>query len=158
MNTVIESTYGNRLRVRVCGLLEENNGLLMVSHRSLATGDLWIPPGGGVNFGEPATAALEREVAEETGLSVKVVEFQFACEFIKPPLHAVELFFRVKAIGGRLKTGSDPETHPDAQIIREVRFVSWTDLETMKPEALHGIFRFVQSPRQIMHLTGYFAV
>jgi 8-oxo-dGTP diphosphatase len=78
----------------------------------------------------------------------------FTTELIQPPLHAIELFFSVKQTGGSLYTGHDPET--DFQIIKEVRFVSWSELRSWKMEALHGIFQKVDDPSKIMGLRGYF--
>ncbi|RYF50773.1 MAG: NUDIX domain-containing protein, partial [Cytophagaceae bacterium] len=110
--------YGNRLRLRVCGLYCQKDQLLMVRHRGIGPTDtFWCPPGGGAQFGEAAPDALIREFAEETGLDVQVGELLFVNEFMQPPLHALELFFRVDALGGQLLAGTDPEMSPDGQII-----------------------------------------
>ena len=54
--------FGNRLRVRVNGILIENERILMVKHVGLGeTGYLWAPPGGGIEFGTSAPQNLERE-------------------------------------------------------------------------------------------------
>lgn len=152
INTVHE-IYGNRLRLRVCGVCLHDDQVLLVHHRITDT-DLWMPPGGGVEFGESVTDALKREFLEETGLTIEVEELLFTCEFIQLPLHAVELFFEVKAVGGSLHTGYDPEA-TDA-IIKEVRFIPWHELAGWNPHVLHGIFRKVSHPGQIMDLNGYF--
>jgi 8-oxo-dGTP diphosphatase len=156
MDDLVQEIYGNRLRVRACGLLVENEKLLMVSHRSLAKIDFWAPPGGGINFGEPVTGCLFRELREETGLETEAGEFLFACEFIKEPLHAIELFFRITRTGGVLTTGLDPEMKSQDQIIKTVRFLPWDEIQMMDAESLHGIFRFVNQPAQITRLRGYF--
>jgi len=156
MTGQVQELYGNRLRVRTCGLLIENERLLMVNHRSLSETDFWAPPGGGLNFGEPAASCLQRELREETGLETEVGEFLFACEFIQKPLHAIELFFLVRHIGGNLVTGRDPEMKGQDQIIKAVRFLPWDEIQKMSPQALHGIFRFTEEPAQITRLRGYF--
>jgi 8-oxo-dGTP diphosphatase len=158
MATDVDRIYGNRLRVRVCGMLVENDALLLVNHRSLGVADFWSPPGGGLNFEEPARGGLKREFKEETGLEVEVLDFLFASEFIHPPLHAVELFFKVQHVGGSLKRGSDPEMKEEHQIIQQVAYLSWEAIGKLEPNSLHGIFRQVDDPRQIVGLRGYFEV
>ncbi len=154
MSNPIDEFYGNRLRLRVCGLCVQHDQLLLIHHALLPGGELWMPPGGGVEFGESVTDALKREFLEETGLIIEVEELLFTCEFMQTPLHAVELFFKVKPVGGVLSTGHDPEL--EEPIIKEARFVPWTELARWQPERLHGIFKKVSSPPQIMGLSGYF--
>jgi 8-oxo-dGTP diphosphatase len=150
----IVQTYGNRLRVRVCGLLVESDKILLVNHGGLGPGDFWSPPGGGLNFGEDAKAGLKREMKEETGIEIEVDEFLFVCEFLHEPLHAVELFFKVHRTGGDLKTGTDPEMK--SQIIRTVRFLDWKEVAALHPGNLHGSFGLAVTPSKIMNLNGYF--
>ena len=156
MANQVHELYGNRLRVRACGILVENESILMVNHRSLSKSDFWAPPGGGVNFGETITACLQREMLEETGLAVEAGEFLFACEFIQKPLHAIELFFHLTRYGGVLVSGLDPEMKTEDQIIKSVRFLAWEEIQKMDTEKLHGIFRFVKQPAEITGLRGYF--
>ncbi len=158
MTEQVQEIYGNRLRVRTCGLLIENERLLMVNHRSLTETDFWAPPGGGVNFGESASFCLQRELREETGLETVAGEFLFACEFIQKPLHAIELFFLLRHTGGNLVTGRDPEMKRQDQIITAVQFLHWDEIQRMNPKALHGIFRFTEEPAQITRLRGYFTL
>jgi len=97
---------------------------------------------------------LVREFKEETGLIIEPGEFLFTTEFIAPPLHAVELFFKVERKGGEVKKGTDPEMKN--QIIEEVKFIPWADLRTWNTSTLHGIFQKVPEPSKIMGLRGYF--
>ena len=74
----IAATFGNQIRVRVCGILINQEGILLVNHSGLnESGDWWTPPGGGLIFGESLEEALIREFKEETGLVISVAEQLF---------------------------------------------------------------------------------
>ncbi|MFZ6001542.1 MAG: NUDIX domain-containing protein [Bacteroidota bacterium] len=155
MTNPVHDLYGNRTRIRVCGLCLQGDRVLMVNHSNLGPSAFWAPPGGGVDFGETLEEALVREMKEETGLDVSINEMLFICELVKPPLHAVEVFFKVEVIGGQLITGTDPESG-DLQIIRDVRFVTETELYSWPANQVHGIFQKGQNIGQISRLRGYF--
>lgn len=151
----VQKMYGNRMRVRACGICIEHDTILLVNLNGITEGEFWSPPGGGVEFGEGAADCIVREFMEETHLEVEVGDFLFACEFIKNPLHAIELFFEVRVKRGVLQTGTDPELGA-SQLINSAAFMSWDKLDQLKAENLHGIFRFVNKKCEISHLRGYF--
>lgn len=154
----VHEIYGNRIRLRVCGLCIQDDQILLVNHNLIAETDFWAPPGGGIEFGESAAACLVREFKEETGLDVQVGSFLFTTEFIQPPLHAIELFFQITILGGQLKKGIDPEMESKDQIIREVKFLSWDEIKKINPKSLHGAFSLVDEPVKISDLRGYFKI
>ena len=154
MDGEIAKIYGNRLRVRVCGLCWEGDSLLLANHSAVVGTNLWLPPGGGLEYGETLEKALKREFLEETGLEVSQLDFAFGCEFVKEPLHAVELFFNVLKNGGTLKTGYDPEL----QIIQGVRFFSEKEINGLPQEELHGIFRIARTPNGLRKLSGFYSI
>lgn len=121
---IAKKLYGNRLRVRVCGICIEDGKILLVNHRGvISSQDVWLPPGGGLEAGETITACLEREFLEETGLVIEVEKFLFKREFIHLPLHAIELFFQVKVQSGELRKGTDPELDEANQLIKDLRWI-----------------------------------
>ena len=157
MSDSVTSQFGGKVRIRVCGVLIENEKILLVEHKGFGPlGTLFIPPGGGLEFGETAESCLEREYLEETGLNIKVEEFLFAHEFVKPPLHAIELFFKVSRIKGELKLGSDPEMPADNQVISSVDFYSSRELSEMDSELLHNMLQKEPDPVKFEHLRGFF--
>lgn len=70
----------------------------------------WGPPGGGVERGESPAAAVVREVAEETGLDVKVdrvvnvYSSVWGCDTV---VHAISIVFEVSVVGGELRAESE---------------------------------------------------
>jgi 8-oxo-dGTP diphosphatase len=154
----VQKIYGNKVRSRACGILVKDERLLMINHKSLTAGDFWSPPGGGIEFGETAKSCLKREFLEETGLEIDVLDFLFVCEFIRPPLHAMELFFEVIQIGGNLRTGSDPEMKSDEQLIQETKFIPWREIRHEVQGSFHGVFGLVKEPSEIVRLYGYLTI
>lgn len=156
MPETIQNVYGNKVRTRICGVCIDHDAILMVNHKGLSNGSFWAPPGGAIEYNESCHQALEREFKEETNLSVSVQEFLFVCEFIESPLHAIELFFEVKLLGGELKRGEDPEMNSADQIITDVQFFPWQKIREMPAKELHGIFKYAPDPCEIRDLRGYF--
>ncbi|HEU5289043.1 MAG TPA: NUDIX domain-containing protein [Cyclobacteriaceae bacterium] len=150
--------YGNRVRIRVSGLCWQNDQLLMVNHKHLTKGDFWAPPGGGLEFGQSAHDALTREFLEEASIFVNPVRLLFTCEFIKPPLHAIELFFEVNHEQGVITTGTDPESTSANQLIEDVRYLDFNTIMSIPADERHGIFRFVKSIDDLKKLSGFYRI
>jgi 8-oxo-dGTP diphosphatase len=157
MENEVQKFYGNRLRVRACGICIKEDSLLMVNHLGVSSQDFWAPPGGGVQFGERAADCLSREFKEETGLVIEVGKFLFACEFILLPLHAIEIFFEVSLLSQQLQLGTDPEKGSPS-IIRSVKFMPWNEIGELSSDQRHGIFNHLDHPAKITTLSGYFKV
>lgn len=129
----------------------------MVRHLGIGEeGELWMPPGGGMEFGQSAPENLEREFLEETGLIVKTGPLLFVYEYIHTPLHAVELFFRVTVTGGDLKRGHDPELEEHQQLIQEVRFMDTEEIKALPNGRVHGIFKTFKNTEALNNASGYF--
>lgn len=153
----IESHFGNRLRLRVCGICVENDRLLLAAHKGLGNaGELWIPPGGEVELGQTVPENLAREFIEETGLEVSVGPLLFVHEHLAAPFHAVEMFFKVAVKGGELITGYDPELAPDQQLIREVKYFSYPQIKRLGNERAHAMLAHFNSLHELINATGYF--
>lgn len=149
--------FGHQLRFRVCGICIKDDKLLLVLHKGLGElGELWLPPGGGLERGQTAPENLKREFLEETGLEVEVGNFLFIHEHLQGSLHAVELFFSVKATGGSLVTGSDPELPPDKQLIQEVRYFNFAELKAFGDQRLHAMLQHCHSLEELNNAKGYF--
>jgi 8-oxo-dGTP diphosphatase len=152
----IVQKFGGRLRARVNGILLKNDRLLMVKHNMGGGNYFWNVPGGGMKFGSSAEQNLIREFKEETGLLVEVSDFLFTHEFLKPPLHAIELFFEVQQIEGELRLGEDPELSNAQQVIEEIRYLSVDEIKNMRKGEVHDIFLGINSIKDVRMWKGYF--
>jgi ADP-ribose pyrophosphatase YjhB (NUDIX family) len=151
----VVQVFGNRVRVRVCGILIEKDRILLVNHRGLNKTNLfWCPPGGGIQFGESAAESLQREFREETGLEIEVMDFLCVNEYISQALQAVELFFLVRRISGYVATGTDPELKQ--QIIRKVEFMTIEEIRNYQPAEVHNLFSYCTNLADIYQLQGRF--
>ncbi len=146
-----QQLYGNRIRVRACGICIENDRVLMIGHRAiLSENTFWCPPGGGVEVGEMAEEALQREFLEETGLEISVGKLVLMNEFVKLPLHGIELFFVVQRVGGELTLGHDPEMNASQQLIQKVEWLSLDEIKSLNLSEKHQFWQKIGSFDEII--------
>ncbi len=152
----INQQFGGKVRVRVGGILVENEKILLLKHEGVGPDQyLWSPPGGGMEFGQDAEENLIREFKEETFLDISVEKFLFVNEFKDNKIHAIELFFQVKKIGGVIDLGADPEMNQN-QILTEFKYFNYQDLKKVQKNRLHNMFHAINKPQEVFNLTGYF--
>lgn len=147
--------YKSRLRVRVCAFIVRNDTLLLARLQSPVRPDpIWIPPGGEVKRGETLAGGVKREVYEETGLFIEPGRISLIHEFIEDPLHAVEFYFACRETGGKLQLGKDPERDPESQILLDMEFTPFAQLQDRQvyPEILKKHIHVLASASgEIMH-------
>lgn len=70
-----------KLLIRPAAIIIKNNKLLVVKTRRHGE-EYFLLPGGGIEFGETIEETLKREVAEETGYIIKVLNPVYLNEYI----------------------------------------------------------------------------
>lgn len=124
----VNKHYGDKIRVRACGVLIENDQILLLKHDGIGElGYFWSVPGGEPLKGETISNAVAREFLEEVNLEVEIEAYLHQNEYISPPLHAIELYFKVKRKKGIEQLGNDPET-PDFKVISELKWFTKSEM------------------------------
>ncbi len=91
----------------VSAFVVHDGRLLMVRRARGTYAGRWSLPGGRVEPRERLAAALRREVAEETGLRIRVGELSSVREVLSGADHHVILVYRARVTGGELQAGDD---------------------------------------------------
>jgi len=99
-----------------CGALivnDKNETILLKRTSKTRNGaGFWAKPGGGVEFGEKVEDAVKREIREELGVDIEIINFLGFTEgvFKDENQHWISLNYLAKIIGGEVKN-MEPEKH-----------------------------------------------
>ena len=117
-----------RPRIRVAGILIEDNKILLIQHHKNDK-KYWLIPGGGNDWGETTKEALIREYKEETNMDIEVDEFLFFSETISPDKkrHVLNLFYKIHRNN---KNDSIIKLGEEA-VLTDLKFVTKEEMETM---------------------------
>lgn len=122
--SMVSSPIHHTLRVRVSGILIEHDRVLLVNlHSPTRNEPIWMPPGGGLEYGESLKEGVKREFLEETGLHIEPEHLLYVTEFMRLPIHALEYYWKCRLVGGTLKLGTDPEFSKEDQLLRALAFM-----------------------------------
>jgi len=107
------SLYPRHPRVAVGAFVFKNNRVLLVKRGRPPSVGLWAIPGGNMKLGETLQQATEREILEETGLTIKAGEPVITFDVIKKDddgrirYHYVIVDLIADYVGGTLQPGDD---------------------------------------------------
>jgi len=84
----------------VAALIEKDNKFLLTKEILESGTEYWIIPGGGVEFGENLADAVKREIKEEIGLEIEIIDLINFKESInlRYDYHTLIFFFRAKPL------------------------------------------------------------
>ncbi|MEE8199742.1 MAG: NUDIX hydrolase [Candidatus Acidoferrales bacterium] len=105
--------YPDRPVVGVGGVVIRDGRVLLAQRAAEPLAGHWSLPGGGVELGETLEEAVVRELREETGLTVRVLELVEAFDRIsrdashRPRYHFVLLDYLCEVLEGAPRAGSD---------------------------------------------------
>jgi len=118
-----------RPRVRVAGILIEDDRILLIEHTK-NNKKYWLVPGGGVDWGESAAEALIREFKEETSLNIEVEKFLFISETIAPDKqkHVINLYFKIK----KAENSSNIMKLGEEEMLTDLRFIPEGEIKNIK--------------------------
>lgn len=115
-------------RIRVAGLIEIDDGYALMHRKDVKKventdkpyGEYYVFPGGGVEEGETLEQGVVREILEEFGINVEVIE-QIA--YRKVNEENDEYLFKCKYVSGRFGTGTGPEFSGDPKYVDRGKYI-----------------------------------
>lgn len=118
-----------KLRVRVAALIRNEKGEILLVRQKKNKKDYWLLPGGGIEFGESALQALERELKEELNIELENPAFLLLNENIDPNgyKHLIQLIFV-----GAIKSGMTPEISKKERAIQEYRYFPISEIQNLE--------------------------
>jgi len=124
-----QNGYPNQPVVAVGAIVFRNNRVLLVRRAQAPSQNLWAIPGGRVEIGETLQEAAEREIFEETGITIRAREPVYTFDYIErdgselPRFHYVIVDLQADYVRGAARAGDDAA---------EVRWVAAEDLAFLK--------------------------
>lgn len=113
------------MKLRLTAIILHKNNILLVEQNVDNTRG-WSLPGGGLEEGETLEEGIIREVIEETGITVKVNELLYLCDYIKDNRHVVHMSFLAEAPNNEIgNTTPGLEKNP----IKSIAYVPIDELE-----------------------------
>ena len=89
-------------------IVHDDMVLLGERAKNVFLGGKWSLPGGFIELDEDFLSAAHREIAEETGLSIKIVSIvSVVSNFLSPELHTMVIVLLAKKMGGTQRPGDD---------------------------------------------------
>jgi ADP-ribose pyrophosphatase len=121
--------YPDQPRVAVGAIVFKDGKVLLVRRGKPPARDLWAIPGGSVEICETLQRAAEREIYEETGITIQAQEPIFTFDYIERDesgcarFHYVIIDLTAEYVAGELRAGDDAA---------EARWVSSQEIAGLK--------------------------
>ncbi|MBW2356087.1 MAG: NUDIX hydrolase [Deltaproteobacteria bacterium] len=136
-------TYPNHPRVAVGAVVVRHRQVLLVRRRKAPARGLWAIPGGRVRLGESLRQAAEREILEETGLTIRAGEPVLTFESIhrddggRVRFHYVIVDLAAEYVAGEIRPADDAS---DARWFSRDEIMSQADVVPETRELVRRLF------------------
>ena len=149
----------DNITIRVYGLLLSENGELLISNERIRDKRYNKFPGGGLEYGESTVATLVREMKEETGIDINVIQHFYTTDYFVPsefhtdPMQVMAIYYFIEA-----KDEAQYERlnlHPNPMEATAKQVFHWKDLEKLSAEdvslpidktVVENILKYVKGP------------
>jgi len=128
-----------RYGISAAALIIQQQRLLLVNHKKCGQYDFWLPPGGKLQGEESIFDCAQREVMEETGLSVTLDRIIYIAEYTELNYHFCKFFIQCKKFDGNL---TFVNREPGESFLVDARFFSKADMKELdvRPAILKNHF------------------
>jgi ADP-ribose pyrophosphatase YjhB (NUDIX family) len=127
------SESGSPIKVRPSGVLLQGDRVLLIK-QSVTAKRKWSLPGGRLEKGETIEHCLVRELKEETGIDVGVLNLLYVTDRFSRTDHVVHMMFLIRSLDPNLLplewTHEDPHSSGSSETLREIRMVPCKELES----------------------------
>ena len=124
------------MRIRLAGIIPMNGGYALMHRKDVKNRPLseyYVFPGGGQEGDESCEEGTIREIKEEFGIDVEIVEKLY--EETSEEFNQTSIYYLCKYIGGEFGTGDGPEFNGDPKYADSGKFIP----EIVKSEDLENI-------------------
>lgn len=144
-----------RQRISAGGIVVDNNRVLLVHHCQENAFDFWVMPGGGVEGNEGILKAAEREVLQETNLTVNAERIAYIEDFIDGDKYVCKFWVYCGLTSGNLTTDNKDLDEP---FLVDARFFSQEevqDLNVFPPILKHEFWQDLEAGFQHIKYLGF---
>jgi len=125
--------YPDTPRVAVGAVVFNNDCVLLVRRGQPPSEDLWAIPGGSVEIGETLQEAAEREILEETGITIRAGKPVYTFDaIVRDETGRIRFHYVIVDLSGNYVSG-DPNAGDDAVEARWVTAQEMNELQVSPP-------------------------
>lgn len=106
-----------------------NEGKFLVMHNNGVKEDLWELPGGRMEYGETAEETLMREIAEETGVTVKPIKLLDTWNLVKKEYQITGIIYLCILDKGEVRLSDEHDAF------------KWINIETESLDLMYDVFK-----------------